>query len=396
MKALLNYIILVLMTLPGWLLLSCDNDEISSAQADAFVKYYGAGMKDMGMQVLTLDDGYLIMANVETPGRGQDISVIRTDRYGNSVQDPVMIGGKFKDHGTSMKANDAGYIIAGSTRKSDNGYTNAYIVQLNAEASEVVWELDTGFTNNDEALDIYIHEDGDIAVCGYTEIDLKGKNVLLIELNFVDDTMLVNMGNYGLADDEVANIVSYSGDRYLFAGYASMPTGNTSGISRRLFALKWDGTSDLGEPSYRTIESNNTEIVDIIKYAEDEFYLACRAENIESSESYIQVATLNSSSWRWEFPENLQFGERTRNRVNEMKISGNQLYLSGTSSSAGSRGDMFVLQTDMDGANATYLYQGDGSSYEGMSFDITPDRGFILTGAVYTGEQSAIALSKLR
>lgn len=397
MKALLKYIVPVLLVIPGGFFTSCDQDDISPVQAEAFVKYYGAGMKDKGMQVLTLEDGYLIMANIEDPARGQDICVIRTNRYGNSVQDPVIIGGAFRDQGAALKANDDGFIIAGSTRKSESGYTNAYIVQLNAEATEVVWEMDTGFANNDEALDIYMHEDGRIAVCGYTEIDREGKNVLLIELDIQEDTILVDMADFGLAEDEVANVISRTGDSYLFAGYASMPSGGTSGISRRLFALKWDGTSDLGVPSYRNLgDSHNAEIIDIVKTAEDEFYLACEAINTESSSSYIQVATLSSSPWNWEFPENLKFGERTRNIVSEMKISENQIYLSGTSSNTGARGDMFVIQADINGSNETYQYQGDGSTYEGISFDKTPDGGFILTGAAYTGEQSAIILTKLR
>lgn len=392
----IRHIAFLFLAVPGCLWISCDKDEISESQASSFIKYYGAGMKDAGMEVLSLEDGYLIMANIEDPDRGQDICIIRTDRFGNTVQDPVIIGGRFNDHGARMKANESGFVIAGSTRQSDHGETNAYIVQIDPEATEVLWEIDTGFSMDDEALDIYIHDNGDIAVCGYSEIDREGKNVLLIELHFVDDTMQVSLRDYGLAEDEVAHVICRTNNRYLFAGYASMPAGSTSAISSRLFALKWDGTSDLGEPSYRIIDNNyNSEIVDIVKTGEDEFYIACRAEHTESEESFIQIAQLSSSPWHWEFPANLQFGERTTNHVSQMQISGDRLTLCGTSSDVGDRGDMFVMETDLNGTAPVYRYRGDGISYEAEGFDHTGDGGFIMTGAVYTSQQSAVAVFKL-
>ena len=68
MKSYIPLIILII-----FLGAACDNYDISSKQAETFVRYFGVGLQDEGMKVISTDEGYLIMANVENPGRGKDI-----------------------------------------------------------------------------------------------------------------------------------------------------------------------------------------------------------------------------------------------------------------------------------------------------------------------------------
>ena len=57
---------------------------------------------------------------------------------------------------------------------------------------------------------------------------------------------------------------------------------------------------------------------------------------------------------------------------------------------------MLVLKTDLSGNNPVYSYVGDGTSYVINDFDLTPDGGYILTGANYINSNcSFITLCKL-
>lgn len=392
MKHLSNIVLIVL----ALSFFACDDDTLSGLQADSFIKYYGAEMNDEGRTVITLDDGYLIMGNVETSDDRKDICVIRTDKFGNTVQPPVIIGGDFDDMGYSMKRNDGGFVISGSRRRTEFGYTEAYVVQLNEQATEIVWEVDTGYYMDDELRDVLILDNGNIICCGYTETDNNGKDLLFIEIESSGN--VVTMNHVGGTKDQVANAIVETSDAYLLAGWEGLPLTSTSGQTQRLFMYEWDGGLAPGNSDYlRIYEELNIEIVDMVAVNENEFYLACNVSQIESNASKVQIIKIDISDHPTihNYNDYLKYGEHDINHASEMRISGNHLYISGTAYNTGSKGDMFVLETQLDGSNPLYFYEGDGSSFVANGFDLTDDGGFIITGAAYINDQSAITLSKL-
>jgi hypothetical protein len=371
---------------------SCDNEEISDIQAESFIKFYEAGMYDEGIRVLTRDDGYLVMANVENPGRGRDICLIRTDKFGNTLQDVTIAGGLFDDFGYDIEPHNSGYVITGSTRETEYGEMKAYVAQVNQEATQIEWEIDTGYSKNTVSNALLVLDNGNIVAAGYMETENGKKDILLMEMDSDGDT--ITLGHYGFLDvDEVACAIAETPTQYLLAGYR---IGSALSGNRQICVLRWKvGTN----PSIAYLLTNNldAEAVAVVATGEDEYYLASNVRQSGSNESVIRILKINLA---YQLLEDMSFGQKSINLVSDMKIVGNNLYISGTASNSGTvtntNGDMFVMHSDLSGNSPAYYYEGDGASYKGYGFDLASDGGYILTGSVYLSNQSAVVLGKIK
>ena len=102
-----------------WLVLlaSCDKMDISPAQAESFIKFYntfpvftGADAKEIPGQ------GYVMVGTVVSNTQGKQICLIRTDRYGNSIDSARYFGGPLDDQAYRVVVlEDHGLAILGST-----------------------------------------------------------------------------------------------------------------------------------------------------------------------------------------------------------------------------------------------------------------------------------------
>jgi hypothetical protein len=385
MKHLIRYIVIIILFGTA-----CDKYEISSKQEETFVRYYGVGMQDEGLKVISTNDGFLIMANVANPGRGRDICIITTDKYGNTIAPVTTIGEAFDDIGYAIKPNSGGYIIAGSTQASQNGKKNVFVVQLRTDGSFEWQNPIDELPNNNEAYDVLVEDDGELIFTGYTEIN-EQRDIFFLKTNALADNIIEfsYKGNNAL-DEEAYSVVLWKDSTYMFAGYQR----NSSGI-KDITCWRWGGYNSIAIPLYyREPEGNSAATCIVNTSTEYKFLVACNKE-LSIDQSEILLLEIDTTmSVRNVIPSRL--GERSMNIVESMAFRGNSLYLCGTASSGGQDyGDMMLIQLSKEGTNPKYYYIGDGASYTGSGFDLTNENGYIITGASYLNEKSMITLYKV-
>lgn len=373
------------------LVTACDNYDISSKQAETFVRYYGVGLEDEGMKVITTDEGYLIMANVKNPGFGKDICIITTDEYGNTTAPVTTIGGAFDDVGYTIKPMGEGYIIAGSTQASQGAAKDIYFIQLRADGS-VERERTYPYANNNEAYDVYVEEDGELIFTGYTESGdaTRQRDILFIKFDLIADS-IIHFSNLGIPGaDEVAYSVTFWKDStYMFAGYR-----RANQETRIIYVVRWTGYGSLSLDLRYPMDGNSHAQTIINSETHGRFFVACNNELSANQSEIWLLETDSTMDVQHVVPTKL--GERPINSIYSMTMKGGSLYLCGTSSSSELElGDILLIKLSATGANPTYYYIGDGASYTGRGFDIADDGGYILTGASYLNEKSMIALYKV-
>lgn len=60
---------------------SCDKLDISNVQADSFIKLFGSWSSDIGKDVKSFNNGYILLATIAHPNReDSDIALIKTDK----------------------------------------------------------------------------------------------------------------------------------------------------------------------------------------------------------------------------------------------------------------------------------------------------------------------------
>lgn len=273
-----KYILILSLVL---LFFSCDNLDITSDQAEVFVKLLGSHNTDIGNDVKAFDGGYLILATTSVDDITK-IGLIKTDKFGNMIKefDDITKGGgsdkagkllltsdggvvvlgtiedtlnnntdiflrkydaslkeewtKFinttsnsNEEGTVIKKATSGYIIAGSTTETANGKKDIYLVKTD-DTGNVEWTEQYGYDGNDFSGDLLVYPNGFLIIgtVFYNEI---ANNIVIIKTNIrgiSPDTKVFESSNnvYGRS-----GMITDDGG-YLIVGTADDNSGNNSDV----------------------------------------------------------------------------------------------------------------------------------------------------------------------
>ncbi|MDA3954349.1 MAG: hypothetical protein PF485_11945 [Bacteroidales bacterium] len=270
---------------------ACDNMDITTNQSKSFVKLIGPGNSNKGNDVKAFDNGYLILATTTPINREDtDISLIKTDKYGNQkgVADTINGGGndfagnillsedggffivgtyedtlndnqdiylakytsegnfdweKFigtsaNEQGTIIKKAQTGYVIAGSSDKADPGGTenpagtkDVYLVKIDDEGN-VEWDRNYGADQVDYASDVIMHNQGYLIVGSsnsFTEESGLGQfDILLIKTSFTGGE--THKFTYGGIFNDYGNSVVETNDGYVFVGSVENINGDDANV----------------------------------------------------------------------------------------------------------------------------------------------------------------------
>ena len=275
-----KYILILSLVL---LFFACDNLDITSDQAEVFVKLFGSHNTDIGNDVKVFDGGYLILATTSVDDT-TDITLIKTDKFGNLISEleditegggddkasrllltsdgGVLVLGTYDDtlnsntdiflrkydaslneewtkfinttsnsneEGTVIKKASSGYIIAGSTTETvvGDGTKDIYLVKID-DNGNVEWTENHGFAGNDFAGDLLVLSDGYLII-GTTFDDDYANNIIAVKTNFrgISPDIKRYMGSnnvYGRS-----GMITEDGG-YLIVGTADDISGNNSNV----------------------------------------------------------------------------------------------------------------------------------------------------------------------
>jgi hypothetical protein len=180
------------------------------------------GGKRRGSSLIqTSDGGYAIAGSTKSFGAGwSDVYVVKLDASGN-LQWTKTIGGPESEWGNSLiQTSDGGYAIAGATKSFGAGEADVYVVKLDANGN-LQWTKTIGGPKGDWGFSLIQASDGGYAIAGKTESFGAGyTDVYVIKLDAHGNLQWTKtIGGEGL--DDGSSIIQTSDGGYAIAGSAS-------------------------------------------------------------------------------------------------------------------------------------------------------------------------------
>jgi len=162
----------------GYIITGVQDGDICLLKTDPFgdstwAKYYGGGLDDCGYSVnQTSDGGYIITGTIRNNDTGSDtgdVYLIKTDSLGDSLWAKIY-GGRHDDGGFAVQqTSDGGYIITGYTASfnADSLY-DIFLIKTNADGDSI-WAMTYGTKEYDDCgYSVYQTGDGGYIICGST------------------------------------------------------------------------------------------------------------------------------------------------------------------------------------------------------------------------------------
>jgi hypothetical protein len=206
-----------------------------------WTRTYGSGNEDGASSVLqTKDGGYIIAGFTESSGAGfSDVYLIKVDANGDSMWTRTF-GGTGSDDGMSIQQTLAGgYIIAGFTYSFGSGNRDVYLVRTDADG-ETLWTKTYGGADRDVGCSVARTEAGGYVIAGYTDSFGAGQDdIYVVKTNAHGDTLWTRTFG-GQYDDEGYLIQPTTDGGYIIAGETwSYGVGDVN-----IYLIKIDGDGD--------------------------------------------------------------------------------------------------------------------------------------------------------
>ncbi len=287
------------------LLFACDNLDISSSQAETFVKLFGSWSTDTGNDVKEFNSGYLILTTITSDNENTEIVLLQTNKFGNLINNGDTLSSIRGGDNIASKlllTDDGGFIVLGTVEDTLNKNTNIY---LNKFSSVVVseWEKFIGTNSNEEGVAIKKASSGYI-IAGSTDAadpsisNPEGnKDIYIVK---IDDQGNVEWSkNHGFAEDDYSGDIIVIDNGYIVVGTSIHPDLATSNImlcKSNLTGTSFDNTFYGG--------SNNDYGVAIVKVEDGGYIIVGNVEEIAGSNSnvyVIKVDDLGSIIWDEEY-----------------------------------------------------------------------------------------------
>ncbi len=207
----------------------------------AWTRTFGSVGGESGAGVCEIPgDGYFAIGSTGSFGEGySSIYAVRVGAAGDSLW-AAIYGGSKADFGRALALTlDNGFVIAGSTNSYGAGYSDAYLIKINANGL-VEWEKTYGSTRDDNAFSICAARDGGYMLAGTTE----SFGAAMIDVYVVKTDLLGNLiwnHNYGGDKSDYGRMIIQTQSRdYMVFGYSY--SFSSSGSDIYVAKIKGDAT----------------------------------------------------------------------------------------------------------------------------------------------------------
>ncbi len=175
---------------------------------------YGGRKDDFAEDIISVNNGYIMIGYTESYGRGGDIWVVKIDENGNEIWNRTY-GGNGYEWGNDILQTDGGYIICGVTSSYGKGGWDFWIIKIDDNGKEI-WNKTYGYWDMEWAKDIIEVDDGYI-IGGDTTTTLTGWNDILLLKIDKQGNEIWNKTYGGKDVDSLSDIIK-TGDGYTITG----------------------------------------------------------------------------------------------------------------------------------------------------------------------------------
>jgi len=381
-----------------WLvfLASCDKMDISPAQADTFVKFYNTFPIFTGADVKEIPGkGYVMVGTTVTSGTGDEqICLIRTDLYGNSVDTARYFGGRLNDVAYCIQVlDDGGFAILGSTIDTITGRKAVYFIRTDSEGNQI-YDRTIGGLYDVEAYTLKVSAAGSFYMVGYGFTTRGGaalnKDIWLFALNNAGEPLWFEPRYIGFAYEDIGN------DLQLLPDGRIVITGKTTNSQNEThaFILKTGSTGFVS--SLFTVPSQENEEASCLQVIDENTFVLSGTAQPSGTASRIMMKKIELSLTGLRVIWDNAYGDATDKDVCVIRQE-NSLHLLATTPSAGINTTITLITTDAEGDNAVYSEIGEGSQLNASSFEMTTDKGFIIAGTnKHSDNDISMALIKVK
>lgn len=394
MKDLLRYILLL--ALPGAFLLSCER-EISIAQADHFIKFYGSySGNHPGELKLLSDGGYAVCATVNPDGTSEKMCLLVCDEYGNLKEGfpryyPEGEGEAGALSLIALNGGSDGYLLSGYTSISSGNTASQddiFLVRTNS-VGEVLWQQQYGGTENEQVLHaIEMHQSG-FLLAGYQEKNGK-PDLMIMAVTAEGDSIPLGL-NYDNphAEYAVATYLEKSGDYYL----STYTLANASAGGTKVHVLAFD---DELSPFDLAIPSDGSQYATCLLQDTDERALVLLNQNNAGGRSTMLINSFATDGIFLSDPEILATisdpeADLTGSRM--LKTADGRYVLTGSREDENGS-QVFLYFLDPLSTGPVQVLPGGGNGTMGQDLVQTGSDGFLLLGKNTTGDSDALTLIK--
>ncbi len=240
----------------GWLL------KIDPSSGDTIWTRVMGGSSSEGFQDVAVDDqnNYILVGYTYSYGNGgSDVWVVKMDRDGNVLWSRTY--GTSEDEGAHAVGVDSSgnYVIA--AYRTVSGYRDAWILKVDADSGEVLWDISLGGSENDEFQSVLIDGDGNYVLAGHARSYGNGYfDVWLVKMS-PDGNVLWSRA-YGHSLDDGASGIGLTGDgNYIVSGRAVFDIGDYNDVW--ILKVNPDDGDTLWTARYGTSEPDGATGVDV-------------------------------------------------------------------------------------------------------------------------------------
>jgi len=336
---------------------------------------YGGANNDWANAIQqTTDGGYIVAGTTKSYGGGNsDFWVLKLDSTGAIIWQKAYGGTENEQAYAIQQTSEGGYIAAGNVTPTGLGYSDIWVVKLNATGG-ITWQKTYGGSYRDEFYSLQQTNDSGYILAGITEsFGAGGMDIFVIKLN-ADGTVAWQKTYGGTGSDAAKYIRQTSDNGYIIAG----ETSSFGAVNGDGWIIKLDSTGTI--QWQKTYGSSSVDNTSAIQQTSDGYIAVGETYSYGAGQNDFWIIKLNTNGTiAWQ----KTYGDTWVDRPYIIRQTNDSGFIAAGDISpfGGLNLDLWVVKIDSSG---TVTWQ---KSFGGADFDNayavwqTSDGGYVLAGS---------------
>lgn len=397
----MKYRIILIITLFG-ALLSCEK-EISTSQADKFLKYYGNYLTGEARDIDVLDDGGFAICGIDSTAEfGKRMMLIVTDSYGNMQSGfPKYFTKEDMESGANaveaIRGGQGGYMLFGFVESkiegSEDTQKDMFVVKVGTSGEEI-WQRTYGSIEDEVILHATQRISSGYMLAGY-QVKEGNSDILVMGIEEEGDSIPLGLNYHNpYAENSAASYILNHGDSYLcVCTYDKLGEEGTDililNINEDMDVFPENLTDDLDEIGMCAIEDGKA--VDV----PDRFLVLGNGMSVSG---YMQIVIYLIETDGFSITKSLQLATISQSNTDLtgrrfVKTDDGRYAIVGTRQVSGSS-EIFLQFLTSDYLVSGSMVFGASGTQSGADIEIAEDGGFAILGTNGYKKHSMISLIK--